>query len=231
MSDVAGLDLERLAVWFGAHVPGADGELTARIIAAGKSNLTYEVGDGTMTWIVRRPPLGHVLATAHDMAREYRVMAALRHTEVPVPEIDILATLHAIDPATVGLADFGRPEGYLARQVERWRKQLCASHSRDLRPPTSSTPGSPPTCRRSLRPASCTATTGSTTLWWDRRQDSRCRRLGDGHPRRPLAGLALMLTYQRLAYLQGQTVGEGFGTIGDVIRPLLDAGLAVVDDD
>ena len=47
----------------------------------------------------------------------------------------------------------------------------------------------------------------------------------------PLAGLALMLTYQRLAYLQGQTVGEGFDTIGDVIRPLLDAGLAVLDDD
>jgi len=40
-----------------------------------------------------------------------------------------------------------------------------------------------------------------------------------------------MLTYQRLAYLQGQTVGEGFDTIGDVIRPLLDAGLAVLDDD
>ena len=338
MSDVAGLDLERLAVWFGAHVPGADGELTARIIAGGKSNLTYEVGDGTMTWIVRRPPLGHVLATAHDMAREYRVMAALRDTEVPVPEmiamcessdlvgapfyvmtrvdgvpyrtrgeldalgpertrtiseglVDILATLHAIDPATVGLADFGRPEGYLARQVERWRKQLRASHSRDL-------PAADELHARLA--ADVPPESAAGIVHGDYRLDNalvgpddRIRAVVDWEMATlgdPLADLALMLTYQRLAafagsglvtdavlaggylsepeiiarydaasqrdlsrfgfylglaayklaaiiegihfrYLQGQTVGEGFDTIGDVIHPLLDAGLAVLDDD
>jgi aminoglycoside phosphotransferase (APT) family kinase protein len=51
----------------------------------GRSNLTYEVSDGTRSWVVRRPPLGHVLATAHDMGREYRVMTVLYGTEVPVP--------------------------------------------------------------------------------------------------------------------------------------------------
>ena len=175
-----GLDVFRLAGWFAATVPGlADGPLRARLIAGGRSNLTYEVTDSRATWIVRRPPLGHVLATAHDMAREFRVMSALRDTEVPVPRtyalcddegvlgapfyvmervagrpyrhatelqplgaertraisiglIDILATLHEVDPAAIGLGDFGRPEGFLARQVRRWRKQLDSSHSRDL---------------------------------------------------------------------------------------------------
>ena len=68
------------------EIPGADAPISGRLIAGGRSNLTYEVTDGTRRWIVRRPPLGHVLATAHDMAREYRVMAALRPTDVPVPE-------------------------------------------------------------------------------------------------------------------------------------------------
>ena len=50
----------------------------------------------------------------------------------PIALIDTLADLHAVDPAAVGLADFGRPEGFLARQVRRWRRQLDASRSRDL---------------------------------------------------------------------------------------------------
>jgi aminoglycoside phosphotransferase (APT) family kinase protein len=48
------------------------GLLRARLLAGGRSNLTYEVSDGIRSWVVRRPPLGHVLATAHDMGREYR---------------------------------------------------------------------------------------------------------------------------------------------------------------
>lgn len=174
-----GLDLTSLSRWFAGAVQGAGRPLNAELIAGGKSNLTYEVTDGISTWIVRRPPLGHVLATAHDMAREYRVMSALQDTAVPVPRtyalceddsvlgapfyvmervvgtpyrhaaeleplgpertrtiatrlIDTLATLHAVDPAAVGLADFGRPQGFLARQVRRWREQLDASNCRDL---------------------------------------------------------------------------------------------------
>jgi aminoglycoside phosphotransferase (APT) family kinase protein len=179
MHDPPGLDLGRLAGWLATAVPEADGPLSATLLAGGKSNLTYEVSDGTHSWVLRRPPLGHVLATAHDMAREYRVMAALRDTGVPVPRtyalceaadvigapfylmqrvegtayrwasqlaplgperartiscelIDTLAALHAVDPAEVGLSDFGRPAGFLARQVSRWKRQLDASYCRDL---------------------------------------------------------------------------------------------------
>jgi aminoglycoside phosphotransferase (APT) family kinase protein len=174
-----GLDLQRLGTWLASAVPGAGEELSARLIAGGKSNLTYEISDGTGMWIVRRPPLGHVLATAHDMAREYRVISALQDTAVPVPVVhalcedpevlgapfyvmervagrpyrhavelaelgpertrkisiglvDTLTALHAVAPAEVGLVDFGRPEGFLARQLRRWCKQLDASYTRDL---------------------------------------------------------------------------------------------------
>ncbi|WP_443068477.1 phosphotransferase [Streptomyces sp. NBC_01352] len=63
-------------------MPDAGRDLSARRVAEGKSNLTYEVTQGTSTWIVRSPPLGHVLQTAHDMARDYRVMSALQATAV-----------------------------------------------------------------------------------------------------------------------------------------------------
>ena len=177
---VPGLDLARFGAFFEDARPGAvNGPLRARVIAGGKSNLTYDVSDGQNSWIVRRPPLGHVLATAHDMSREHRVITALHPTDVPVPTtyalcedtdvigapfyvmekvegtpyrlasqleplgpertgtisarmVDTLATLHRVDPAEVGLSDFGRPEGFLARQVRRWKKQLDASQSRDL---------------------------------------------------------------------------------------------------
>lgn len=180
MTDLPGLDLARFTTWFGGTCPGEiGGPLTGRLIAGGRSNLTYEVSDGTRSWVVRRPPLGHVLATAHDMGREYRVITALRDTSVPVPltytlctdpdvigapfyvmsDVDgvayrtadqiavlgptriraiaerliaTLALLHAVPPAEVGLADFGRPEGFLARQVRRWKKQLDASRSRPI---------------------------------------------------------------------------------------------------
>lgn len=59
--------------------------MSATLIAGGKSNLTYEVNDGDGTSIVWRPPPGHVRASAHDMAKEYRVMAALQATGVPGP--------------------------------------------------------------------------------------------------------------------------------------------------
>lgn len=180
MPEPQGLDLGALRVWLDAQVPElVNGELSASLITGGKSNLTYSVGDGTQEYVVRRPPLGHVLATAHDMSREYTVMAALASTDVPVPKmhalcedtdvigspfyvmekvagtpysrasdlailgedrtrtitermVDTLVDLHAVDYAAIGLADFGRPEGYLGRQLRRWKKQLDSSRSRDL---------------------------------------------------------------------------------------------------
>src|SRR4051794_6926987 len=179
-TDPPGLDLGRLRAHLDARRPGlVAGELTADVVEGGRSNLTYVVGDGRSRWVVRRPPLGHVLPTAHDMTREFRVISGLRDTAVPVPEaillcedadvvgaqfyvmsfvegtpyrtadelaelgetrtraiadalVDTLVDLHAVDPATVGLGDFGRPEGFLERQLRRWKKQLDASRSRDL---------------------------------------------------------------------------------------------------
>jgi aminoglycoside phosphotransferase (APT) family kinase protein len=82
-----GVDLETLRAWFATEVDGARGEpLWAELIAGGRSNLTYVVGDGAHEWVLRRPPLGHVLPTAHDMAREYTVLRALADTAVPVPQ-------------------------------------------------------------------------------------------------------------------------------------------------
>ncbi|TQM11932.1 phosphotransferase family protein [Pseudonocardia kunmingensis] len=177
-TSVAGLDLPALRAWFAAHVPGA-GELDAELIAGGRSNLTYRLTDGRATWVLRRPPLGGLTPSAHDMAREYRVVAALRDSGVPVagavalcedPDVigapfavvehvsgrvvrtraeldaltdaevrrcafalvDVLARLHAVDPAAVGLAGFGRPEGYLVRQVRRWHDQWTRVATRPL---------------------------------------------------------------------------------------------------
>ncbi|GGP53767.1 phosphotransferase family protein [Saccharothrix coeruleofusca] len=172
-TELPGLDLDRLAAHLGT------GPLTGELIPGGRSNLTYRVTDGRHRWVLRRPPLGHVLATAHDMSREYRVISALAGTAVPVPGVellcedpevlgapfylmrempgqalrhrdqcpwltpdkaaalsdrlvDVLVDLHAVDPAQVGLGDFGRPDGFLRRQVARWGKQLEASRSREL---------------------------------------------------------------------------------------------------
>lgn len=179
MTNLPGLDLTRLGEWFTANVGETARPLTAELISGGKSNLTYGLTDGSERWIIRRPPLGDVLATAHDMGREYRVIHALRDTKVPVPQtfgmstddtiigapfyimsrvdgipyrtaeelerigeertraiserlVDTLVDLHAVDPASVGLAEFGRPEGFAARQVRRWRTQLESAYHRDL---------------------------------------------------------------------------------------------------
>ncbi|MEU9603634.1 phosphotransferase family protein [Streptomyces sp. NPDC048057] len=175
-----GLDPEKLRGLLDRERPGlVSGPLGARLIEGGRSNLTYRITDGTGRWVVRRPPLGHVLATAHDMKREHRVISALHPTSVPVPEpvllcedetvigapfyvmeyvpgtpyrtadelaalgpertratvfglVDALVELHSVDPAAVGLDGFGRPDGFLDRQLRRWGKQLAASRSRDL---------------------------------------------------------------------------------------------------
>jgi aminoglycoside phosphotransferase (APT) family kinase protein len=70
-AETPGLDLAVLRGYLDRERPGmVGGDLSARVIAGGRSNLTYDVTDGRRSWVVRRPPLGHVLATAHDMTRE-----------------------------------------------------------------------------------------------------------------------------------------------------------------
>lgn len=81
-----GIDVDGVTEWFSRHVPGAGEPLTFELIAGGHSNLTYAVTDHSgRRWVLRRPPLGQVLATAHDMGREHRIISALASTDVPVP--------------------------------------------------------------------------------------------------------------------------------------------------
>lgn len=82
----SGIDVGRVTAWLEANVPGAVGPFGFTLIAGGHSNLTYGVvGADGARFVLRRPPLGHVLATAHDMGREYRIISALGPTDVPVP--------------------------------------------------------------------------------------------------------------------------------------------------
>jgi aminoglycoside phosphotransferase (APT) family kinase protein len=81
-----GIDRAAVDRWLVDHVPGAKPPFTYELIAAGGSNLTYRVTDvDGGQWALRRPPVAHVLPTAHDMGREWRIMAALAGSDVPVP--------------------------------------------------------------------------------------------------------------------------------------------------
>ncbi|MEV4258606.1 phosphotransferase family protein [Spirillospora sp. NPDC049652] len=176
---VPGIDAPRLAAWLARELPGSGRITGIEVIAGGRSNLTYAItldGGDRDRIVLRRPPLGHVLPTAHDMRREYRVLSALgaHGTGVPVPaalalceEEDVigvrfylmdfvdgrvlrtreeaegltperarglsealvaaLAAIHTVDVEKAGLADFGRPSGYMERQLRRWGKQWDAS--------------------------------------------------------------------------------------------------------
>jgi len=80
-----GVDVPALQRYFDRCVTGCAGPLQVSLIPGGRSNLTYAVSDGTSRWVLRRPPLGTLTPTAHDLSREYRVVAALGPTAVPVP--------------------------------------------------------------------------------------------------------------------------------------------------
>src|SRR4051812_2454905 len=84
MAEIAGINAANVTDFFRREVPGAEGDLVVSLISGGRSNLTYLVEANGRQWVLRRPPLGHVLPTAHDMAREYRVLSALADTGVPV---------------------------------------------------------------------------------------------------------------------------------------------------
>jgi aminoglycoside phosphotransferase (APT) family kinase protein len=90
---VRGIEIEPVSAWLAEHVEGFAPPFTFELIAGGRSNLTYRVSDAAQhTLVLRRPPLGHVLATAHDVAREHRILTALGPTPVPVPTTRGLCT-------------------------------------------------------------------------------------------------------------------------------------------
>ncbi|QBJ96097.1 phosphotransferase family protein [Rhodococcus sp. ABRD24] len=178
-AQIDGLDLVALQRFFEGSGVAVDGELRAELISGGKSNLTFKVSDDVSRWVLRRPPTAGLTPSAHDVAREFRVCAALQDSPVPVAptvvlcedpsvmgapfavtgfvdgrvirtvdDIDllsdaeigsctgelvrVLAALHDVDYRAVGLESFGRPDGYLSRQVALWARQWERVKTRDL---------------------------------------------------------------------------------------------------
>lgn len=84
MSALTASELERLADLLEAAGEPVRRPLTATALSGGRSNLTYRLDDGVTTWAVRRPPHGGVIESAHDVVREFRIVAALKDTDVPV---------------------------------------------------------------------------------------------------------------------------------------------------
>lgn len=178
---IPGIRVAAVTGWFEQAVPQIQPPLDFEVIAGGHSNLTFAVTDQIgQRFVLRRPPLGHRLASAHDMGREHRIIAALSGSDVPVPPaigfcddekvndaefyvmgyvdghvlrdpaavertlspearatasrslVDTMAAIHAVDIDRVGLADLGRHEGYIARQLKRWYSQWNQQRTRDL---------------------------------------------------------------------------------------------------
>jgi len=174
-NDPFALDDEQLARYLEQHVEGFCGPLSAEKFSAGQSNPTYLIRAASGNYVLRRKPPGNLLPSAHAVDREYRVLAALQASPVPVatplhlctdeaiigswfylmeyvpgdihfdpllPDfsnsqrlacynaiIDTLAALHRIQPAACGLADYGKPGNYFARQTDRWTRQYRASET------------------------------------------------------------------------------------------------------
>jgi len=163
------IDAGRLTQYLGQHVAGFEGPVTVRQFKGGQSNPTYLLETATQRYVLRRKPPGALLASAHAVDREFKVIRALGGSRVPVPRayalctdasiigtwfyvmeyvdgrilwdpaleaierpargahalalVGALADLHRLDPAAVGLADFGKPAAYMTRQIARWSKQ------------------------------------------------------------------------------------------------------------
>lgn len=83
---VRGIDQVAVTAWMASNIDGAIPPFRFEPIPGGNSNLTYRVcRSGDAAFALRRPPVGNVLETAHDVAREFRIISALQGTGVPVP--------------------------------------------------------------------------------------------------------------------------------------------------
>lgn len=165
------IHIDKLSDFLRAHVANLAGQLTVLQFPHGHSNLTYLLRSGSEEWVLRRPPFGNQVKTAHDMGREYRVLSGLSNVFPPAPRplvycddeavlgapfyvmerrrgiilrrdwpaelprdpnllrqmclslVDTLADLHQINPTDAGLSAFGKPDGYVRRQIEGWTKR------------------------------------------------------------------------------------------------------------
>ena len=169
------ISLASLSAYLQEHVPGFAEPISVEQFASGYSNLTYLIRAGQQEWVLRRPPVGAQIKTAHDMGREFRILSALSQGFVPVPRpvhycadpavigapfylmervqgvilrsrlpegvsagpelmrqlslalVDALAGIHQVDVHAAGLSELGKPEGYVTRQIEGWRKRYEAA--------------------------------------------------------------------------------------------------------
>lgn len=105
--DVRGIESAAVTAWYEAHVPDVKPPLRFGLITGGHSNLTYRVEDaGGRLSVLRRPPLGAVLATAHDMGREHKIISAVSRTDVPVPRPLGLCQDESVNGAPFYVMDF-----------------------------------------------------------------------------------------------------------------------------
>jgi aminoglycoside phosphotransferase (APT) family kinase protein len=174
------LDVPKLEAFLKARFPDLAGPLAVEQFPKGYSNLTYSVRFGDREMVLRRPPFGAKIKTAHDMGREYRILSHIspRYPKVPRPLVycadesvlgapfylmervsgiilratpppglelsppvmrslaenfvENLVELHALDYAAAGLADLGKPEGYVTRQIEGWTKRYQNARTDDI---------------------------------------------------------------------------------------------------
>ena len=171
-------DVAALERYLRSHVPGFVGPVEAVQFKGGQSNPTFLLRAGGKRYVLRRKPSGKLLPSAHAVDREYRVITALAHSDVPVARTHclctdesvigsmfyvmdyvegrvlwdpllpgmqpserraifdemnrVIAALHGIDFEAVGLADYGKPGNYFARQIDRWSRQYKASETEKI---------------------------------------------------------------------------------------------------
>jgi aminoglycoside phosphotransferase (APT) family kinase protein len=173
------LEVAKLEPYLRRHFPDETGTLEVRQFPSGHSNLTYSLHFGARELVLRRPPFGSKVKSAHDMSREFRVLSKLHAAYPPAPQalfycaddailgapfylmepirgvilrrnlpahldfsagkarrlsesfIENLVRLHRVDYASAGLADLGKPEGYLERQVRGWTERYYGSKTHD----------------------------------------------------------------------------------------------------
>lgn len=172
------LNFDGLSTYLPAHISGFEGPLTVEKFSGGQSNPTFKLSAKSGDYVLRSQPPGKLLKSAHAVDREYKVIAALANSDVPVPNVRhlcedrevigamfyvmdfldgrifwdpaipevrkperaaifaemnrVLATLHQVNVADVGLSEFGRPGNYFERQYERWVSQYRASEMQQI---------------------------------------------------------------------------------------------------
>jgi len=171
-------DAARLEQYLAEKIPGFRGPLTVEQFKGGQSNPTFKLRTAGKDYVLRRKPAGKLLASAHAVDREYKVITALAQTGVPVAKTHLLceddgiigtafyvmdcvegrvlwdpalpgmtaeqrsaifwemnrviSALHLVNYAAIGLADYGKPGNYFARQIDRWSKQYRLSETRRI---------------------------------------------------------------------------------------------------